>query len=59
MRDLNIGGIRPVDGRRIEIVPDGLSLYHGVQLFIDTTLVSTLCGTVLLIQKAQYKMVPA
>ena len=44
IRDLNIGGIRPMDGRRIEIVADGLSLYHVAQLVIDTTLVSALRG---------------
>ena len=28
------------DGRRLEVVVDGLSLFHGAQLAIDTTLVS-------------------
>ena len=44
LRDLNIVGIRPSDGRRIEIVADGLPLYHGAQLVIDTTLVCALRG---------------
>ena len=44
LRDLNIAGIRPTDGRRIEIVADGLTLYHGAQLVIDTTLISALRG---------------
>ena len=39
VRDLNIMGIRPTDGRRIEIVADGLSLFHSAQLVIDTTIV--------------------
>lgn len=30
------------DGRRIEVVADGLPLFHGAQLAIDTTLVSAL-----------------
>ena len=32
------------DGRRLEVVADGLPLFGGVQLAIDTTLVSPLRG---------------
>ena len=31
-----------LDGRRLEVVADGLTLWHGSQLAIDTTLVSPL-----------------
>ena len=31
-----------LDGRRVEVVADGLTLWHGAQLAIDTTLVSPL-----------------
>ena len=41
VRDMDLGG--PVhDSRRLEILVEGLPLYGGVQLAIDTTLVSTL-----------------
>ena len=41
MRDLDLGA--PVtDTRRLEVVVDGLPLFGGVQLAVDTTLVSTL-----------------
>ena len=33
-----------VDGRRLEVVTEGLSLFRGAQLAIDSTLVSTLRG---------------
>ena len=42
MRDLNVFPVPPSDGRRIEVVVDGLSLFHGAQLAVDTTLVSAL-----------------
>ena len=32
--------IRQAQGRRLEVVADGLPLFHGAQLAIDTTLVS-------------------
>jgi hypothetical protein len=41
---MDIGGIRPIDGRRIEILSDGLHLFHGAQLAIGATLVSALDG---------------
>ena len=41
VRDLDLG--TPVtDTRRLEVVVDGLPLFGGVQLAVDTTLVSTL-----------------
>ena len=42
LRDLNVDGIAPTDGRRIEIIANGLGLFHGAQLAIDTTIVSAL-----------------
>ena len=44
LRDMNLAGIRLDDGRRIEVLTDGLPLYHGRQLAIDTTFISALCG---------------
>ena len=41
-RDLNVDGISPTDGRRIEVIANGLGLFHGAQLAIDTTIVSAL-----------------
>ena len=38
--DLALGANHMADGRRLEVVVDGLSLFHGAQLAIDTTLVS-------------------
>ena len=38
--DLAPGANHMADGRRLEVVVDGLSLFHGSQLAIDTTLVS-------------------
>ena len=35
-------GANTTDGRRLEVVADGLSLFQGAQLAIDTTLVSAL-----------------
>ena len=32
----------PLDNRRIEVVADGLPLFHGAQLAVDTTVVSPL-----------------
>ena len=42
VRDLNVFPVPPGDGRRIEVVVDGLPLFHGAQLAVDTTLVSAL-----------------
>ena len=42
VRDLNLAMPRPEDGRRIEVVADGLPLYHGAQLAVDTTMVCAL-----------------
>ena len=41
VRDLNIARV-PSDGRRIEVIANGLPLWGGAQLAIDTTLVSAL-----------------
>ena len=41
IRDMDLG-VPISDGRRVEVVTDGLPLFGGVQLAIDTTLVSTL-----------------
>ena len=42
VRDLDLADLDVVDGRRLEVVADELSLWHGAQLAIDTTLVSPL-----------------
>ena len=42
VRDLNLLEARPCDGRRIEVVADGLPLFHGAQLAVDATIVSAL-----------------
>ena len=42
IRDLDLGEFNRLDGRRIEVIADGLSLWQGAQLAIDTTLVSPL-----------------
>ena len=42
VRNLDIEGGNPTDARRLEIVVDGLTLFDGAQLAIDTTLVSLL-----------------
>ena len=39
LRDLNLDA-HPLDGRRLEVVANGLPLWHGAQIAIDTTLVS-------------------
>ena len=36
--DLGVGGV--LDNRRLEVVVDGLPLFNGAQLAVDTTLVS-------------------
>ena len=42
VRDMDLGEFNALDGRRLEVVADGLSLWRGAQLAIDTTLVSSL-----------------
>ena len=44
VRDLDLHPLARVDGRRLEVVADGLPLFLGAQLAIDTTMVSTLRG---------------
>ena len=44
VRDLDLSQAPGVDGRRLEVVAEGLSLFGGVQLAIDATLVSALHG---------------
>ena len=42
IRDMDLAAPNPADGRRLEIVADGLPSFDGSQLAIDTILVSTL-----------------
>ena len=42
VRNLDIEGGNPTDARRLEIVVDGLTIFDGAQLAIDTTMVSPL-----------------
>ena len=43
MRDLDIPGPHAaMDGRRLEVIADGLPLFDGAQLALDTTMVSSL-----------------
>ena len=42
LRDLDLVGICVQDQRRIEVIAEGLPIFHGAQLAIDTTLVSPL-----------------
>lgn len=42
LRDMNLDGIRPDDGRQIEVVVTGLPIFRGAQLAVDATLVSAL-----------------
>ena len=42
VRDLDIAAPNAADNRRLEVVADGLPLFHGAQLAIDTTMVSPL-----------------
>ena len=43
MRDLDIPGLHAaMDGRRLEVIADGLPLFDGAQLALDTTMVSPL-----------------
>ena len=40
VRDLDLVPQERVDGRRLEVVADGLPLFHGAQLAVDTTMVA-------------------
>ena len=40
VRDMDLEGVHVLDGRRLEVVADGLMLWDGAQLAIDTSLVS-------------------
>ena len=42
VRDMDLTVFNNLDGRRLEVVADGLTLWQGAQLAIDTTLVSPL-----------------
>ena len=42
VRDLDLLGTSVTDGRRLEVVADGLPLFGGAQLALDATLVSPL-----------------
>ena len=42
VRDLDLVAHNNLDGRRLEVIADGLTLWHGAQLAIDTKLVSPL-----------------
>ena len=44
VRDMDLGIPNAADSRRLEVVVDGLPLHGGVQLAIDTTLVSAVKG---------------
>ena len=43
LRDLDVP-VPLTDSRRLEVVCDGLPLFRGAQLAIDTTLVSPVCS---------------
>ena len=42
VRDMDLAAHNALDNRRLEVVADGLTLWRGAQLAIDTTLVSPL-----------------
>ena len=42
VRDMDLAFFNALDSRRLEVVADGLTLWRGVQLAVDTTLVSPL-----------------
>ena len=42
VRDLDVPGVHPDDGRKIEVIMEGTPLYGGRQLAVDATLVSPL-----------------
>ena len=37
VRDMDFAEFNNLDGRRLEVVADGLTLWHGAQLSMDTT----------------------
>ena len=41
VRDLDLGAFNGLDSRRLEVIADGLTLWRGAQLAIDTTLLSS------------------
>ena len=45
VRDLNVPGVLATDGRRIEVIADGLPIYGGGQIALDATIVSPLTRT--------------
>ena len=40
VRNLDIEGGNPSDARRLEIIVDGLTVFYGAQLAVNTTMVS-------------------
>ena len=52
VRDLDLGVMNHLDGRRPEIIADGLPLFGGVQLAVNTTLVSWHCGKHVFVKSA-------
>ena len=42
VRDMDVGVLRPDDGRRVEVLAAGLPFFNGAQLAVDTTLVCAL-----------------
>ena len=44
VRALDLAAFNALDDRRVEVIADGLPVWHGAQLAIDTTLVSPLRG---------------
>ena len=44
VRDLDLSQVPGVDGRRLEVVAEGLTLFRGAQLAIDVTLATALRG---------------
>ena len=40
LRELNLEGVPPGDERRLEVVANGLPLWHGAQVAVDATLVA-------------------
>ena len=44
IRDLDLAEFNAMDNRRVEVIADGLALWQGARLAVDTTLVSLLRG---------------
>jgi len=42
LREMNVEGVAANDGRNIEVLANGLPLWNGAQLAVDTTLVCPL-----------------